>query len=200
MAKSSSSLFYQGDSSFSGRHQFLNDSDMASSSFMNASGNLDDSLMFAPYQQQHKWQHQMNQGNSGRKWTQQFNQQQGHQHHMMSQQARSMSMVDQCDDHESQQQQQQEHKDPIVLHVKNLDYKISADEWKRILLENFRKHCKEIISVSVITNPDKSLLGVVKLGTKEDTRLAVSCLHHKKIGYKRLNVQIVSTSSSNSPK
>ena len=35
--------------------------------------------------------------------------------------------------------------EPIVLHVKNLDYKISPDEWKRILLENFRKHCKEVI-------------------------------------------------------
>ena len=35
-------------------------------------------------------------------------------------------------------------KDQIVLHVKNLDYKISSDEWKRILLENFRKHCKEV--------------------------------------------------------
>jgi len=34
--------------------------------------------------------------------------------------------------------------DQIVLHVRNLDYKISADEWKRILLENFRKHCKEV--------------------------------------------------------
>lgn len=35
-------------------------------------------------------------------------------------------------------------KEQIVLHVKNLDYKISADEWKRILLENFRKHCKDV--------------------------------------------------------
>jgi hypothetical protein len=34
--------------------------------------------------------------------------------------------------------------DPIVLHVRNLDYKISPDEWQRILLENFRKICKEV--------------------------------------------------------
>ena len=54
---------------------------------------------------------------------------------------------------QQQQQHQQQHvsmndphsnKDQIVLHVQNLDYKISADEWKRILLENFRKHCKEV--------------------------------------------------------
>jgi hypothetical protein len=35
--------------------------------------------------------------------------------------------------------------DPIVLHVRNLDYKISPDEWQRILLENFRKICKEVL-------------------------------------------------------
>jgi len=65
-------------------------------------------------------------------------------------------------------------------------------------MENFRKHCKDIISVNVVTNPDKSLLGIVKLGTKDDARLAISCLHHKKIGYKRLNVNIASVSSSGS--
>ena len=40
-------------------------------------------------------------------------------------------------------------KDLPILHVRNLDYKISADEWKRILLENFRKHCKEVRSYIV---------------------------------------------------
>lgn len=89
-------------------------------------------------------------------------------------------------------------KDLPILHVRNLDYKISADEWKRILLENFRKHCKEILSVNVITNADKSLLGIVRLATKDDARLAISCLHHKKIGYKRLNVTFAAT--NNSPK
>lgn len=54
------------------------------------------------------------------------------------------------------------------------------------------------MSVNVITNPDKSLLGIVKLATKEDARLAISCLHHKKIGYKRLNVTFAA--SNNSPK
>lgn len=32
----------------------------------------------------------------------------------------------------------------MTLHVKNLDYKISADEWKRILTENFKRHCREV--------------------------------------------------------
>lgn len=85
-----------------------------------------------------------------------------------------------------------------ILHVRNLDYKISADEWKRILLENFRKHSKEVLSVNVVTNADKSLLGIVKLATKEDAILAKNCLHHKKIGYKRLNVTFAAT--NNSPK
>lgn len=91
-------------------------------------------------------------------------------------------------------------KEQITLHVKNLDYKISMDEWRRILMENFRKHCKEIISVNVVTNSDKSLLGIVKLGSKDDARLAISSLHHKKIGYKRLNVSIAFSPLSSSPK
>ena len=51
---------------------------------------------------------------------------------------------------DTEQKQQQKHqnlavsKDHIVLHVKNLDYKISADEWRRILTENFKKHCKDV--------------------------------------------------------
>jgi hypothetical protein len=101
---------------------------------------------------------------------------------------------------ESQLAESNPNKEQIILHVKNLDYKISADEWKRILLENFRKHCKEHISVTVATNADKSLLGIVKLASKDDARLAISCLHHKKIGYKRLNVNIAFSSNTNSPK
>lgn len=32
----------------------------------------------------------------------------------------------------------------VTMHVKNLDYKISSDEWERILTESFRKHCKDV--------------------------------------------------------
>ena len=205
MAKSSSSLVYQeNNQSFSGinsRYGHMNDSEM---SLMSIGGNQDDSLLV--HHSSQKW---MNNGGGGKKWmlnqaTQQQYQMQQQQHQLMNQQAanvsrdgfRSSMMIED----EEGQAQSQDQKEPIILHVKNLDYKISADEWKRILLENFRKHCKEIISVSVATNADKSLLGIVKLGTKEDTRLAISCLHHKKIGYKRLNVEIASSSGSNSPK
>jgi len=91
-------------------------------------------------------------------------------------------------------------KETVILHVKNLDYKISADEWKRILSENFKKHCKDVVSVNVVTNADKSLLGVVKLANKDDIRMAISSLHHKKIGYKRLNVNVAFSPNANSPK
>ena len=209
MAKSSSSLVNQYESPFSGRqycNNLLNDTDMGSTSFMSASTNLDDSMMSCGSYQQ-KWHHQNQHGfGNNKKWmhlnqqpAQQYQQMMNHQQmqqHASRDNLRSINMTDMMGDDEYQQDQ----KEHIVLHVKNLDYKISADEWKRILLENFRKHCKEIISVNVITNADKSLLGVVKLGTKEDTRLAISCLHHKKIGYKRLNVQVASSLSSNSPK
>jgi hypothetical protein len=47
-------------------------------------------------------------------------------------------------DIEYQQGQSQTQKDHIILHVRNLDYKISSDEWRRILTENFKKHCKDV--------------------------------------------------------
>ena len=56
------------------------------------------------------------------------------------------------------------------------------------------------MSVNVVMNADKSLLGVVKLGNKDDVKLAISSLHHKKIGYKRLNVAVALTPITNSPK
>lgn len=49
-------------------------------------------------------------------------------------------------------------------------------------------------------NGDKSLLGVVKLGSMDDAKLALSFLHHKKIGYKRLSVTMAFSTNSNSPK
>ena len=123
---------------------------------------------------------------------------------------------------EIQASNQQSPPKEMVLHVKNLDYKISSDEWKRILTENFKKHCKDVsfwknflisllfknfiflfkklISVNVVTNVDKSLLGIVKLGSKDDVKLAISGLHHKKIGYKRLNVAVALSPVTNSPK
>ena len=126
------------------------------------------------------------------------------------------------DRHEIQASNQQSPPKEMVLHVKNLDYKISSDEWKRILTENFKKHCKDVsfwknflisllfknfiflfkklISVNVVTNVDKSLLGIVKLGSKDDVKLAISGLHHKKIGYKRLNVAVALSPVTNSPK
>lgn len=52
------------------------------------------------------------------------------------------------------------------------------------------------------SNDDKNkpLVGVLHLSRKEDARTAISLLHHKKIGYKRLNVNVVSPNTSASPR
>jgi len=88
------------------------------------------------------------------------------------------------------------------LHVTNLDYKISANEWIRILTGILEKSCKEPITLTVESKEDKSkpLVGVLHLSRKEDARTAISLLHHKKIGYKRLNVNVVSPNTSASPR
>ena len=38
----------------------------------------------------------------------------------------------------------------------------------------------------------------MKLSSKEDARLAISCMHHKKIGYKRLSVNIAHSNANSS--
>ena len=58
----------------------------------------------------------------------------------------------------------------------------------------------KLISINVQPNADKSLVGELKFGRKEDARLAVSLLHHKKIGYKRLSVNVAYSPSASSPR
>jgi hypothetical protein len=41
-------------------------------------------------------------------------------------------------------------KEQIVLHVTNLDYKISANEWIRILTGILEKSCKEVITKALV--------------------------------------------------
>ena len=41
-------------------------------------------------------------------------------------------------------------KEQIVLHVTNLDYKISANEWIRILTGILEKSCKEVSTKALV--------------------------------------------------
>lgn len=58
--------------------------------------------------------------------------------------------------HQQQQKQQNPHqqqplingpllREPMVLHITNLDFKITTDEWKRILTAILQKPCKYVI-------------------------------------------------------
>ncbi|KAL5019265.1 hypothetical protein ScPMuIL_004987 [Solemya velum] len=78
---------------------------------------------------------------------------------------------------------------PVELVVSNLDYNISAKEWRKIIFTTFHPHVK-VLNVHVKTQPDNTSLGMVKLPTIEEARFAISQFHRKKIGYKRIHVTL----------
>jgi len=74
--------------------------------------------------------------------------------------------------------------------VSNLDYNISAREWKKILYAEFQQQI-QVVGVYIQTQPDNTNVGFVKLHNIEDARFAISQFHRKKIGYKRIHVSLV---------
>ncbi|XP_052765793.1 meiosis regulator and mRNA stability factor 1-like isoform X2 [Mya arenaria] len=77
----------------------------------------------------------------------------------------------------------------VDLLISNLDYNISPREWKHILTSNFHPHIK-ILHIDVYLQPDNTSLGVIKVGSMEEARFAISQFHRKKIGYKRIHVTL----------
>lgn len=82
----------------------------------------------------------------------------------------------------------------ISVIVSNLDYNISASEWKKILADEFRQHVK-VVGVHMQTLQDNTSVAYVRVSCVEDARSAISQLHRKKIGYKRIHVALVSSES-----
>ncbi|KAK3091075.1 hypothetical protein FSP39_016962 [Pinctada imbricata] len=78
---------------------------------------------------------------------------------------------------------------PVELLVSNLDYNISAKEWRKILFTTFHPHVR-VLNVHVKTQPDNTSLGMVKIPSVEEARFAISQFHRKKIGYKRIHVTL----------
>ncbi|XP_048760043.2 meiosis regulator and mRNA stability factor 1-like isoform X2 [Ostrea edulis] len=78
---------------------------------------------------------------------------------------------------------------PVELMVSNLDYNISAKEWRKILFTTFHPHVR-VLNVHVKTQPDNTSLGMVKVPSIEEARFAISQFHRKKIGYKRIHVTL----------
>ncbi|XP_064600287.1 meiosis regulator and mRNA stability factor 1-like isoform X2 [Liolophura sinensis] len=78
---------------------------------------------------------------------------------------------------------------PVELAVSNLDYNITAKEWRKILFTTFHPQVK-VLNVYVKTQPDNTSIGMVKVPSVEEARFAISQFHRKKIGYKRIHVAL----------
>ncbi|XP_033736360.1 meiosis regulator and mRNA stability factor 1-like isoform X2 [Pecten maximus] len=78
---------------------------------------------------------------------------------------------------------------PVELLISNLDYNISAKEWRKILFTTFHPHVR-VLNVHVKAQPDNTSIGMVKVPSKEEARFAISQFHRKKIGYKRIHVTL----------
>ncbi|XP_025991355.1 meiosis regulator and mRNA stability factor 1 isoform X2 [Solenopsis invicta] len=74
---------------------------------------------------------------------------------------------------------------PIELQVTNLDQNIDMRDMKQILLSIFREHVSNC-HISVFMQSDGNYGASVKVPSLSDAQYAISQLHRRKIGYKRI--------------
>ncbi|XP_012273569.1 meiosis regulator and mRNA stability factor 1 isoform X2 [Orussus abietinus] len=74
---------------------------------------------------------------------------------------------------------------PIELQVTNLDQSIEPKEMKQILSSVFTEHVA-ILSISLFMQSDGSYAASVKVPSLSDAQYAISQLHRRKVGYKRI--------------
>lgn len=79
---------------------------------------------------------------------------------------------------------------PVELQITNLDQNIDAREMKRILFTIFRDHVM-VLHVSVFVQSDGNLAATLRVPTQQDAQYAISQLHRKKIGAKRIIISYV---------
>ncbi|XP_023712451.1 meiosis regulator and mRNA stability factor 1 isoform X5 [Cryptotermes secundus] len=84
---------------------------------------------------------------------------------------------------------------PIVLQITNLDQNIDAKELKRMILSVFREHVM-VLHVSVFVQSDGNYAAHVKVPSLQDAQYAISQLHRRKVGYKRI---LISYANSGGP-
>ncbi|XP_066944259.1 meiosis regulator and mRNA stability factor 1 isoform X6 [Macrobrachium rosenbergii] len=79
---------------------------------------------------------------------------------------------------------------PVELQITNLDQNIDAREMKRILFTIFRDHVM-VLHVSVFIQSDGNLAATLRVPSQQDAQYAISQLHRKKIGAKRIIISYV---------
>lgn len=87
---------------------------------------------------------------------------------------------------------------PVELHVTNLDQTIEPMEIKKILMAVFREHVM-VLHVSVFVQSDANLAASVKVPSLQDAQYAISQLHRRKIGHKRIIISYAHSGSPHNP-
>lgn len=76
---------------------------------------------------------------------------------------------------------------PVELQVTNLDQNMDAKELKRILQAVFREHVL-VLHISVFVQSDGNFAATVRVPSLQDAQYAISQLHRKKVGFKRIQI------------
>jgi len=74
---------------------------------------------------------------------------------------------------------------PVDLQVSNLDQTIDQRKMKEILHESFSDFVT-VLNVSVFFQTDGNMAACVRVGSPQEAQIAISQLHRKKLGYKRI--------------
>ncbi|EZA49569.1 Limkain-b1 [Ooceraea biroi] len=85
---------------------------------------------------------------------------------------------------------------PIELQVTNLDQNIDMKDMKRILSSVFMEHVL-VLHISIFMQSDGNYGASVKVPSLQDAQYAISQLHRRKIGYKRILISYAHTSGPN---
>ncbi|XP_063990688.1 meiosis regulator and mRNA stability factor 1 isoform X2 [Diachasmimorpha longicaudata] len=85
---------------------------------------------------------------------------------------------------------------PIELQVTNLDQSMEPKEMKRILSCIFMEHI-HVIHVSVFMQSDGNFAASVKVPSLQEAQYAISQLHRRKVGYKRILISYAHTGGPN---
>ncbi|XP_043282127.1 meiosis regulator and mRNA stability factor 1 isoform X2 [Venturia canescens] len=85
---------------------------------------------------------------------------------------------------------------PVELQVTNLDQNIEPKEMKRVLSSIFMEHVM-VLHVSVFMQSDGNFAANVKVPSLPDAQYAISQLHRRKVGYKRILIAYAHSGGSN---
>ncbi|XP_034936191.1 meiosis regulator and mRNA stability factor 1 isoform X2 [Chelonus insularis] len=85
---------------------------------------------------------------------------------------------------------------PVELQVTNLDQNLDPKEMRRILYAIFMEHVM-VHHISIFIQSDGNYAACVKLASISDAQYAISQLHRRKIGYKRILISYAHTGGPN---